>query len=568
MKQWQAVLREGFVFPQIPRTIPLWEAVSTAQNAVVEHLKTSPQVLDYITNLDKGPGTCCPNSDVKELVLYISDQRSGAIDKDDPAITAAFIENIIMPVVSFERNQCVAAAMTSNDATVTEKVLLTGGANLAEYVSLFWLKWYRTVATPYLILPEETRDKWDEAFKRLLPEYDYTVFEHHDTAGLESSQFTIGERSTWSQAFPAEISAIIGQIISISRALTDNGCDEPELMDYLGALVAAYGCPDVESLETCWSLVDEKWIRVPASIRVIFVHGMEGGYGHHCVAPEMFVQVRTPLDRDLIEETMDGVVGYAAGQNFDDGSDLDQRLNLLDAAVFMTPVRAGSALAFRPAGSVVPNRANVRKVGGKIFVDHASLDSAANIYHGLYEKHCQAASAAALKELLAGKTVEKHILLHEYSHPVARTDETDDVLGFWLHRHDEAKATVHGLLAWLEIHPEETAKTAALCVGRCLRFFMNSKLNDPTFEHYVRECLVLFYTMYEADVIMLNDEGVSVYLDESGMEDWLENMHQYVANVVECYKNLDSSGLEQLGKRFWDLSKGSEAASLIAWVNR
>jgi len=559
---WAKVIRAGFDPAKLPKNVSLPEAVIAAQKLFVEHVEQSAGIAAYLTELPKGTGTCCPDSPLDKLVRYLAARRE-TIDKSDPLVTLKFIRELVMPAMVFEHEIACRVARFSNDMSKAESIILHQGDNtLALATNLLWLKWFEALVVPYQLLSPEERAIWDKVFEDQLSKYDYTVFEL-------GPDHTIVNRQPWAVAFPDEIVAICSGLTFLKQSLQEARFDQPETMQFLDALMAAYVCKEIEPLEELWANVDRAWVVIPPDCRTMIVYGMESGYEHpRGVSPELRVDIRTTFSQDLIASVRAEVTAYTEQHYPMDLELLLQKLSCLDVAIFAQTIGAGVQCDFRYLGQAVPNRQDITSnIGMRIFVDQNGLQNTADLLHRRIDEHCTPKTAALLKSLIDSTAVNRFTQGHEHSHPVARTPDGDQALGDAFRLLEECKASVFGELATFQANPEYAKVIVAHFIGRMLRLLDKNKLEDPTFAAYVRDALVHANLMLGCSVIRLTDQGISVNLEETAVSDWFCELGYFLSQVITAYHDSNGQKLEQLAAEYCGRSDG-DVAKLISWINR
>jgi hypothetical protein len=561
--EWKNVLREGFVLPAIDHRSPLADVVSAVLATVADHLSCSPAIREYLAQLPKGAGTHCPDSSLDELVRFVTTQL-GTIDKSDPKVTCAFMEEIIAPVFEFERNELssVLYLLTlKKHLSLDELLLFENCMLLARATDIFWLKWFEAVALPYQSLSQEEKDHYADLTGGTLAHYDYTVFDLKPGVGC-------ADRRTWAQAFPDEISVIAG-VLSITEIHTL----EPSLKKYFAALRDAYTCTDVSKLELLWTEVDIAWIKIPASCQIIPVHGMEAGYQHPFgVSPEFRLEIRTQESRKLIEERRLGTSVYAAAMGLDEDlvTILSQKLERIDISVFVGALRSGVCMNSRSSGQAVPNRQVVLAEGGRIFLDRGAPARSAERYNYNLEKHCALAASPVFRGGITPEDILIHTINHEYAHPVGRTKESDaGIGGDGMKLLEEGKATLLGILAdeWRESTDENRLRLTRTTVGRVLRFMYKNDMENHAFAAYIRENLVAANMLFESGIMSLSEEGVMIDSEKAKSRVWFDALKEFNLAVIAAYQAKDKATLLRLTRKYCDVAC-EPVAGLIKWVNR
>jgi len=556
---WSQTLREGFVLPMIDPETPLPDAVNTALGAVEQHLLNSKEIAAFIDALPKGPGTNCPESPIKELIRYVANQK-GEVDKSDPALTLRFLQDHIMPVFEFERAVLFAVIGLIEDISEDEINLFDDCDGFGRAIYHLWSRWFEGVTVPYQSLNKACQASYEHLAKDTLAQWDYTAFCYNPHSGIT-------DRQTWGQAFAGEIAAILGKLRTLKATKL------PGLGEYFTALYNAYACTEIDRLEDLWTKVDEAWIRIPRTARLVPVHGMESGYEHPFgVSPEFRLEVRTSESVDLIRERREATLAHAAafGLSNETVSMAVQKLDRIDISVFITAIREGVCLNFRYAGQAVPNRQQVLAEGGRIFVDKSASLRAAKMYAEKVREHCDSSTSDLLVPLVTEVSQLSATATHEYAHPIGRTLETDTGLGSGgMKLCEEAKATLLGILAdeYRDPSPMHRLTLAANTVARVLRFMSVTLLESATFAPYARENLAAATTLFESGVMTLGPEGVAVNREVAESPAWFDALRTFNHGVLDAYRAIDQRALDALAARYCN-REHPQVAELIAWVNR
>ena len=555
---YKKIIREGFSLPAVARNAPVFDIVSAAISSVEEHLASSSRLRAYVDKLKKG--ACCPNSPSEEIVKYIARQK-GDIDKSDPVLTLQFTRWSIMPVFRFERKVILALLRASGrKPSSSEMRLMQNSIRLAEAVDRLWVAWFKKVVIPYQTLDAAGKEQY-RRFMAEMPQFDYTAFDYDPVHGFVN-------RKAWAVAFQDEVYDILR---ALERLRQTHGT---ELAAYFEALLDAYGCTDINRLEEEWSHVDEAWIRIPRTEMFVPVHGMENGYEHpFCVSPEFRLDVRSSRDESAnLTSRRESILRCAADVGLSDElvRASRQRLEQIDIGSFVSAVRSGWCLEFRHAGQAVPNRQHVLAQGGKIFVDVSSLASAVQRHVEIIEKHCCAETAHTVVPCLTESTFSNATIMHEYSHPVGRTIESDRTIGEAMDLCEEAKASIFGIVADEYAHQDGEYRfgLVAFALARTLRFMKDASRLDKTVAPYVRENLIVATTLFDTGVIALSKKhGVVISPGLAKSPVWFGELRTFSLKVIEAYQKGDRAALERLVARYCDETH-PQVAELIAWVNR
>lgn len=529
---------------------PNWSLPEMVKNVIRDvgkHIAGKEELKTLLKMLPKGAFSICPNSPEEEQHKYITN-RYGKIDKSDPRIVLAFMKNFISETAIFERQAIAYGATHIKDVTADELIMLTD-LFVPLATDKLWYRWFRELVVPLEILDEaEKTDKKNE-LKKLMNEYDYTVF-------INDQQLT------WARAFPVETQELIEALKRLENQLRDK-----RVKKYIRNLIRAYGCDKIGDLERRWTSVDYAWIEIPKDCRVFPVHGMEAGYEHpYGVSPEWRIMVRLDFGKKEIKEICD-IVPKVANSLGADAELLKRKLDYIDIGVFYTAIWAGMTMNFRIAGQAVPNRQDVLSRGGKIFTDLDSEYLAVERYKEILYKHTPEPAAKILSEYINTLTMAEHTAGHEVSHPAGRTEETDQKLGDSLKLLEEAKATMCGNLVNESRGEENRLRIVAETVARFCRFFSKTTLENPTLKQYVWENMVACNTMHRAGVIKIGDGCIEVDLERAKSRAWFVELEKFVKDIFTAYKSGDSNTLQKMNKELCDKDEGI-IAEVIALVNK
>ena len=555
---WVTAIRAGYQLPSVSEGMPLPEAISRTLASIDSHLSTSPTVRTYLAALPKGAGHLCPDSPLDELVSYVASQK-GLIDKDDPRRNLDFLVEFIRPVFQFERDMVLQTVLASG-ASPLEQHLFLVLREVAEAHDALWAKWFAMVVVPYQSLSVADQQNYDTTHKPVLLQYDYSVFTIAPDNAIEN-------RTTWMEAFPAEV----GAIVRLLEELADY--PEPELAQYFATLSQAYSCTNVAELDQRWTAVDEAWICIPPTSLLVPVHGMESGYEHpQCVSPEMRLDLRTNLERALIETARKGAIEHAEAMAIDPDlvAEARSRLTRIDVGIFTTAFRAGVGLNFRYSGQAVPNRQEVLAKGGRVFVEESSSQRAAKRYRDLCQRHLTADSAVWVVPLIDVTPQVRSTATHEFAHPLGRSAASDAAIGGdGMKIMEEAKATLLGISAaeFVNPSPEHRAELVANMVGRMIRFMVRSELESATFAPYVRENLAAATTLFDSKVLSIGPDGISVDAELARTNVWFAHLAILNRAIIWAYNAHERRALDKMAARYCDRNR-PDIAQLIAWVNR
>lgn len=562
---WKDAIRHGLKLPHLDPKTAWPEAVRATTMALAEHLRNSTAVREYLTALEKGPNTSCPDSPIDELLKSVAYQN-GQIDKRDPGVTLRFNMNLMVDVFELERD-CIAAVAAANlDITAEERALVRFAIRFAKIIDALYGEWFATIVTPYQELDEPGQLAYCETARPLLAEYDYTVFDYREGA--------FHDRLTWAQAFRSsrhEINDLLWKV-------HDDPSIRPEILTYLDALRAAYTCTNISRLEECWAAVDAAWIKIPSSCRTFPVHGMENHYEHPFgVSPEFRLVVRSDHGQDVIAKIRAATPAYARTLGIDAElvTAAEQKMQSIDMGVFTMAVRAGVNLNFRYAGQVVPNRPDILAQGGKTFMDLETMANAVRVHHDLADKHCTPETAEVLKQLIMVDGFFFHTVAHECTHPIGCTAASNKALGDMKSRLEEAKATLGGLAAIISaLDANRAAEAAALSIARVCRFFTKATFKNPTIQPYVRENLAMANLLVDAGIFELTvgrveptAEGITANLDHDHLAKWSDLLRQFYIDVVHAYHTTNpGQAVHALEEHY--CARTPAVNAWLAWVNR
>jgi hypothetical protein len=472
--------------------------------------------------------------------------------------------NIMESVFEFEADQ-ISSAFSHLRAAGTispgEWDFFCLSRHLAQATNRLYEAWFRRVVVPYQSIPADMREEHKRRLCEMLPKYDYTVFDYDPATGV------IANREAWATAFPDEI-VELRRWLKIMNFLPMRG-----LREYFSAFAAAYGETDIEKLEERWKAVDFAMIHIPNTSPLVPMQGIESQYEHPCcVSPEYRLEVRTTAGEDVIASKRKAVLDHAAhfGLSNELMSLAVQKLDRIDAAVFIPAVRSGVGLNFGYAGQAGPNRQDVTAEGGRIFMEGSASAEKAKLYRAKIEKHCIPATAGKLTPFVTAHSQLVATTTHEFTHPLGRTEESDTALGSdGMGFCEEGKATLLGILAseHEDPSPENRLALVANMLGRSLRFMEKAMLENATFAAYVRENLAALSMFLDTGVIELGKKGVRVDIKKAQSLAWFGALRAYNHIVLDAYRAHDKAVLKVLADRMCNKDE-PRIAALIAWVNR
>lgn len=545
----QELIGRDFVAPVVDLNMPWQQAVSIITNALAEHIKSSAAVREYISSLEKGSGTNCPDSPEEEIIKYLAEQN-GQIDKSDASVNWRFMNDLVFPVFDFERKCLANLTLGSNNLSAEEKHLVLFSLGFGEFIDKLYSRWYQDIVIDYQMLDKDKQLIYEKSFKKNLGQFDYTVYNVSINQGAFGIKFDYEDRQTWAEAYPKEIGEIVNLLDTAKNFEDDN------LRNYFKALSSAFACCDISGLEEAWAKVDEAWIKIPADSRLIPIHGMENGYEHpYGISPEFRLVVRNDYGQDMISEIRQLTPAYAREIEISD--DLvklaECKMANMDMGIFVTVVKSGFCANFRTAGQVVPNRQDILKKGGKIFLDIDSSKNLIKTYKRLLLKYCEPEIGKLLADIISVDGLLADTISHECTHPIGCTPESDLALGDTKSRLEEAKATIGGLAAILSRKPENWAEIVALSIARICRFFTYATYNNPTDQAYVRENIVMANLLLAAKIVNIesyNEIKIKIDLSEGCLLKLQELMKYFYNDVVYNYHSIEPAtavqGLEKL----------------------
>ncbi|OGB85512.1 hypothetical protein A2994_00610 [candidate division Kazan bacterium RIFCSPLOWO2_01_FULL_48_13] len=569
---WLSAISAKFQPPDVTGML-LPEIGKAVVEAVAAHLETSPLVRDYLTGLPKGPGTCCPNDPVDELVSHVARMVGvKGIDKSDPFINHGWMNQLIRPVFKFERQKLIEAIDSEVRAgrlklDAREQALLRFSPQLADAVDQLFLGVFRRVVAPYQLLSEDERRQFNADATRQLPEYDYTVY---DIEKKDDGHYELTNRRPWAVAFPDEIGEIYRAVSSIMNNLPGS---ERGLLYYFNRLIAAYDCREVDQLEERWMEVDRAWIDFGSDLLVLPVHGIETYGAPQAVQPEFRLEFRTREDLGTLHSvklcTVE--VGHDLGLSTQMVERIKQRLSHTDMGVFVTAIKAGFDLNFRLAGQSAPNRQAVQDTGARIFVGATGERESLRVLHELLGKFCDPETATAAQKLLTTRELRLHVYSHECAHPLGRTTKIDASLKEMSTELEEAKASLVGYLCLDRMDSSVRSRQAriAATVARCIRFFQKHKMSDLTAGPYIRENKVAAVTLIDAGILSLGEDGIHINWDAATARAWKEELSLFCTTVTEAYACLDPKAVNQVACEYYGYEpRLRQLQPLIDWCQR
>jgi hypothetical protein len=572
---WPEIVRAAYVPPDITG-LPLAEALTKVGLAFEKSLAESQSVQDFLAALPKGrrknwpnAPAGCPDAPVAELAKMLA-YRRGDVDRSDTRVWTDFLNSRMRPVFAARRDLTLAMISVSDEPDDV-RAFLNAASLVADTCDGLYLEWMHKVVIPFQEMSKEAQDAFRQQWTSKLPVYDYSVYNHESPS--------LANRETWASAFHFAIRGLKDDFLNLRGCALKLTPPEPELVDYLDALIAAYGETHVDKLESRWAQVDEAWIRIPATSRFVPVHGMENYEHPFGVSPEFRLELRVTTAAQSAEiaafrqGTQARLGGYGLPE--DVRAAALSKLATLDVGIFQSVVEGGVCLSGKLGGQVVPNRQDILARGGKVFIaDPLSHQSYTDMLQALVRKHCQPAAAETVSALLSTWEDMRHVLGHEHFHPVGCTPATQPSLGAAFDLLEEAKATIGGLLVARDIDPslESQRRIAAASVAHVLRFMHKTRLEDASVAPYVRENLIILATLLDSGVMTFTEgEGVSVDFDEDRLHLWFTMLSDFITDVITAYQSGDTKALRQMRDDLCGpTDRGAAAAdqAVIAWVNR
>ncbi len=531
------ILRQGFEMPIIDKKMTLPSAVSILSAAISRHIFSSKHILEYVEQVEKGANGICPDSAIDEIIKYLAEQN-GQIDKSDAALNLRFLDSFLFPIFDFQRDCFSKLFILNKDVSDFESNLFAYSIELGALIDELYYEWFEKIVIDYQNLSTVEKEKYEKTLKNELGYFDYTVFDY------DVSENKIFNRKPWALAFRLTIKQIVDKLEELTDSCIEHG--EKELHDYFKALSGAYACAEIEKLEEVWAEVDRMWIKIPTTCRMFPIHGMENQYEHPFgVSPEYKLVIRTDYGEKMISEIRHQTPVYASiiGVNLTLVSLAKLKLNNLDMGVFSMVVNSGVCANFRSVGQVVPNRQDILSEGGKVFMNLEGSQVGMNRAQDLLKSYCTPEVGEKLSKLLTVDHYLLHTIGHECNHPVGCSSESDNALGEFKNRLEEAKATIGGLIVILQGRPvREYPEIIAMCIARVCRFFKKETFENPTLQPYVRENLVIAALLISSGIISIKSSEevfLSINLKTENLIEFEQSLKHFYLNVINAYQEFD-----------------------------
>lgn len=552
------LLRKKFVLPRdVGRASPL-EALTHVSRSLETLIMSDHEIAAFVEEHVARP--FYPETTLEEVLKYLA-LRIGRMPKTDPGLTHAFLNTLVQPRMHIEREAQKTVLEELQELSTTERAILNTGFDLAGLFDAFFLDWYLATVLPSrkTLLSEKgpkDREEIVGRFRELGLDNPYTLVVAANgfppEEGYDLKKADGYTQRSLAEVFPRTLNEIADKLDELRQLMAPEAA---HFHEYFAHLRDAILCRVPERLEEKWKAVDEAWIRIPSSERVIPVHMMESGYGDPIrVSPEFRIMWRLAEGAEEIS-----VLRRSMGRLAEEiGSrDIKNRLDRIDIGLFVTLVDSGSGLDFRITGQAVPNRPEVRAEGMKIFLDDHSLALGAERARKLLEA---SAAPPTLKWALPELTKNNYFLAvagHELAHPVGVSKELEEASGSQKPL-EELKATLLGMQAVMgtaesDQEREEIARAmAAMALTRIVRMLEGTSFNNPTLKPYVIEAAGMLCALKFSGRLHIEQDKILLEPKE-GFTDVMKPLLDLCELILKGYVSLDVQALAALQSEYADL---------------
>lgn len=524
-------IKEGFEKPSVENE-KFSDAVLIILNAVSEHIKNSPTIRSLLEKQDKGLGTNCPDSPVEELIKYLASQN-GKIDKSNSLINLGFIKKFVLPVFSFERNCLQEAIFNNKNISKKEAQIFITSLVVSGLFDELYCHWFEKIIVAYDFLGQREQSFYYRDIEKELSDFDYTVFNYSQDVGITN-------RQTWAEAFPSEI----GAIVSVLRGA--NILDGQEFNDYFWALADAYDCRDISQLENLWHQVDEKWVKISNSCRLLPIHGMEKREHDFCVSPEFRLLVRTENgEQKMVDQIKNSAPKFAfeLGIKEELVEIASKKMENIEMGVFVTALKAGAGANFKLSGQTAPKR----KVDGvKVFLDFQAVEDHVDRCKKILTKYCEPNQKDLFSNLLTPKGLIAQTIFRQCIHYIGCTPESDERLGEKKFILEEARKTCGGAANILEnFSQEEHLELLAFSVAKICSFFDAKMHKDKSFQPYFNETLAMANFIINAGLVEVSGKNLKIKLSKEGFKKWNLFLRDFYFDVIKSYHSTNSEKIDR-----------------------
>lgn len=566
------LLRKKFVPPMDVRPGSPLEALTGVSRSLETLIMSDHEIAAFVEEHVARP--FYPDTTLEEVLKYLA-LRVGRMPKADPGLTHAFLNTLVQPRMRIEREAQKTVLEGLAELSTTERAILNVGFDLAELFDAFFLDWYLATVLPLrkTLLSEKgpkDREEIVERFGELGLDNPYTVVVTADgilpEEGYDMKKADGYTQRSLAEVFPRTLNEIADKLDELRLQLAP---DTAHFHEYFAHLRDAILCRVPERLEEKWRAVDEAWIRIPSSERIIPVHMMESGYGDPIrVSPEFRIMWRLAEGAEKISALRRSMSGLAEEMG---SRDIKTRLDRIDIGLFVTLVDSGSGLDFRITGQAVPDRPEVRAKGMKIFMDDRSLALGADRARKLVEA---SAVPSTQKWALPELTKNNYFLAvtgHELAHPVGVSKELEEAAGSQKPL-EELKATLLGMQAVMgtaesDQEREELARAmAAMALARIVRMLEGTSFSNPTLKPYVLEAAGMLCALKFSGKLHVEEDKI-LFDPEESFTDVMKPLLDLCELIVKGYLSLDVQALAALQSEYADLDL-PDVESLRAVVDK
>lgn len=485
-------IREGFKKPSI-KNENLTQAVGIILSAVSEHLEKSEAVNSF----------------------------KSKVNQSDSSANLKFMEDFMFPVFSFERNCFQETIFENQDLRKKEAELLNSFFVLSGLFDNLYLHWFNKMIITYHSLNDQEKVSYEKAIKKAMEEkqisFKHLVFDYSSRTGITNCQ-------TLAEAFPGEINSIVS-ILQSSSVLSNE-----DYAPYFWAIKNAYACRNLSEVEDLWKKVDEKWLAIPDTCRILPIHGTERCEHGFCVAPEFRLLIKTASEKqELLNQIKNSTSNLVEqiGVREDLAREARRIISNLNLDFFITFLRAGAAVA---------NQQEIFAKGENILIDCKAIEHELDNYKKLLNKCCESDKKDLFAEMITAEGLIAQKISHQYAHKVGCTPEINLQLGEKKFILEEAKATCGGIASILENLPlNKQLELLMLSVARVCGFFASKKHKCSTNQPHFNENLAMANLMIKAGLIEVGNKNLKIKLSKEGLEKWQISLKEFYYEIIKSY---------------------------------
>lgn len=300
---------------------------------------------------------------------------------------------------------------------------------------------------------------------------------------------------------------------------------------------------------------------------------MENGYLHPFgVSPNLRVEIRRTGVGENIARIRNETRITAERLGLDEAACeyLRAKLNRLDAGAFYPVLSAGDSLESRLLGQVVPNRQEILKIGGKIFINDGSSLKTIGKNTEMALPYVTEYDRAMLEQFTNHETETALTSGHELFHPVGLTPEIQSALSAEISGAiDEAKATLGGILTicYADAATDLRNEVFANCLACAIRYCYKNRLNDPSYAFYVNENMAVLSTMRRAGLIEFTENGIKADWARVADGRWLDEVTVFIRRVITAYRDKNTEAIKTILNEYCSRDEPF-IAELIKFVNK